>query len=92
MSFLSVRRATPKQQHVSLCITTSDFIPLATLHPQQTGLSLITNKQCVFASSSSGMPLFELPVELENHAEGNRETAISFLRGEEAGGSQEHQP
>lgn len=38
------------------------------------------------------MPLFELPLQLDDHIEGNSETVISFLTGEEAWGSQEHQP
>lgn len=38
------------------------------------------------------MPLFELPMQLDDHNEGNRENVISFLTGEEARGSQEHQP
>lgn len=37
------------------------------------------------------MPLFELPLQLDDHTEGNSETVISFLTGEEAWGSQEHQ-
>lgn len=32
------------------------------------------------------MPLFELPMELDDHTEGNGETVISFLIGEEARG------
>lgn len=34
------------------------------------------------------MPLFELPMELDGHTEGNWETVISFLIGEEAPGSE----
>lgn len=32
------------------------------------------------------MPLFELPMELDGHSEGNWETVISFLAEEEAWG------
>lgn len=67
------RRTTPKQQPHSLCITTSGFIELAREHPQQTSLSPATNTQCLFAARSSGMPLFELPMELDDHTEGNRD-------------------
>lgn len=83
------RRTTPKQLGLALCLSTF-WVHLYGNRKYTTSLSLAPNKQWLFASSSSGMSLFELPMQLDDHTEGNR--AISFLTGEETWGSQEHQP
>lgn len=69
-------------QTAALALTSS--VHLSGNRTPTTTLSPVTNKQCLFAASCTGMPLFEFPMVHYDYTQGNRETVISFLTGEEA--------